>query len=121
MGNLNETPTASFIWHLFRQKSTSGGGVKGSSSHFSRSVLVNVFNLNETTRLASPHLYFATCFSQHRSSIVASAVHICVSTALRDVPMKLFIFSNCLMFLKKISICHLALYNSAIVEAASTS
>ena len=93
--------------------------MKGSFNHFSRSILVNVFNLSETTRFASAHLYFATCFNQHRSSIVASAVHICVSTALRDVPMKLFIFNNCLMLLKKISICHLALYNSAIVEAAS--
>ena len=36
-------------------------------------------------------------------------VHICVSTALRDVPMKFFIFNSCLMFLKNISIIHLAL------------
>ena len=68
-----------------------------------------MFNLSDTTRLASPHLYFTTCFSQQGSSIVDKAVHICVSTALRDVPMKLFIFNNCLMFLKNISIIHLAL------------
>jgi len=46
-----------------------------------------MFNLSDTTRLASPHLYFTTCFSQQGSSIVGKAVHICVSTALRDVPM----------------------------------
>lgn len=70
------------------------------STTFSSSIFVNVFNLSDTTRLASPHLYFAMCFSQQSSSIVDKAVHICVSTALRDVPMKLFIFNSCLMFLK---------------------
>lgn len=47
---------------------------------------MNMFNLSDTTRLASPHLYFTTCFSQQGSSIVDKAVHICVSTVLRDVP-----------------------------------
>lgn len=28
-----------------------------------------MFNLSDTTRLASPHLYFTTCFSQQGSSI----------------------------------------------------
>ncbi len=49
--------------------------------------MANVFSLSETIRLASPHLYSTKCFSQHKSSIVASAVHICISTAVRDVPL----------------------------------
>ena len=65
---------------------------------------MNVFNLSDTTRLASPHLYFAMCFNQQSSSIVDKAVHICVSTALRDVPMKLFIFNSCLIFLKNLCV-----------------
>lgn len=64
---------------------------------------MNVFNLSDTTRLAIPHLYFAMCFNQQSSSIVDKAVHICVSTALRDVSMKLFIFNSCLIFLKNFS------------------
>ncbi len=83
----NDNPAASVMWDFYVNKFTSVGGVKGSFSHFSRSVLANVFSLSGTTRLASPHLYFAMCFSQHKSSIVASAVRICISTALRDVPL----------------------------------
>jgi hypothetical protein len=44
------------------------------------------------------------CFNQQSSSIVDKAVHICVSTALRDVPMKLFIFNSCLIFLKNLCV-----------------
>ncbi len=97
----------------------SGGGVNGSLSHFSRSILVNVFNLSDTTRFANAHLYFAVCLSQHSNNIVIIAVHICISTALRVVPTKLFIRNNCLRLRKNTSICHHCLYSSAIVDAAN--
>ena len=93
--------------------------MNGSLSHFSRSIFVKVFNLSDTTRLANAHLYFAVCLSRHNNSMVIIAVHICISTALRVVPTKLLIRNNCLRLRKNISICHLSLYNSAIVDAAN--
>lgn len=35
---------------------SSGGGVNGSFSHFSRSIFVDVLRREDTTRLASTHL-----------------------------------------------------------------
>ncbi len=46
-----------------------------------------------------------------------SAVHICISTALDDVPTKLLIWKFCLRVRKKISMSHLALLRSAMVPA----
>lgn len=88
---------------------SSGGGLNGSLIHFSRSILVNVFNLRDTTRLVSPHLYLAVYLSQQSRNMVIRAVHICISTAFREVPTKLFTRNSCLRLRKKISICHLAL------------
>ena len=96
----------------------SGGVENGSSSHLKRSILVNVLSRRETTRFAKSHLYFAIRLSQHKSSMVVKAVHICVSTALGDVPMKLLMRSSSLRFRKKISISHRALYSAAMVDAA---
>jgi len=83
--------------------------VNGSSSHLVRSILVKVLRRRETTRLAIAHLYLVMCFSHVRMSIVISAVQIWISTALRVVPMKLFMRSSCLRLRKKISMSHLAL------------
>ena len=47
--------------------------------------------------------------------IVIKAVQICIITAFSLVPMNDFICSNCLMSRKKISTCHLLLYNSPMV------
>ena len=100
---MDNNPFKVFLTPIYSSPTSSGGGVNGSFNHFSSSFFVNVFNLSDTTRLASPHLYFAMCFSQQSSSIADKAVHICVSTALRDVPMKLIIFNSCLIFLKNFS------------------
>lgn len=54
----------------------SSGGVNGSSSHFWRLILVKVFNLRVTTRLANAQLYEALCFSHDKIRIVVKAVHI---------------------------------------------
>ena len=83
--------------------------MKGSSSHLLRSILVKVLSRKETTRLAIAHLYLAMCFSHVMMSMVISAVQIWISTALRVVPMKLFMRRSCLRLRKKISIFHLAL------------
>lgn len=80
--------------------------------------MVNVFSLSETTRLANAHLYLATCLSQQSMSMVARAVHICISTAFFVVPMKLLMRNSCLRLRKNTSMSHLALYSDAMVEAA---
>ena len=51
----NATPQALFLRHVYSSPTCSGGGVNGSSSHFSSSIFVNVFSQSDTTRLASPH------------------------------------------------------------------
>lgn len=99
-------------WH-------SGGGVNGLFIHWNRSIFVNVLSLSDETRFEKCHLYAACCFSTAKINIVMSAVHICISTALDDVPTKLLIWKFCLMFRKKIPTSHLALYKSAMVPAES--
>ena len=49
------------------------------------------------------HLHVACCLRTANSSIVMSVVHICISTALGDVPTKLLIWKFCLRLRKKIS------------------
>lgn len=54
-------------------------------------------------------------FNAFKMRIVIKAVQICIITAFSLVPMNDFICSNCLMSRKKISTCHLLLYNSPMV------
>ena len=55
------------------------------------SILVKVLSLIEYTKLDKCHGYLAINLRYENSNIVIRAVHICISTALRDVPTKLLI------------------------------
>ena len=61
--------------------------------------------------------YLAHAFRYFKINIVIIAVQTYIKTAFGDVPKKDFIFSSCLMSLKKISISQRALYSSPIVFA----
>ena len=56
-------------------------------------------------------------FKNDKMRYTQSAIQSCVSTALSDVPKKLFTFRFCLIHLKKSSICHRSLYKAAISVA----
>ena len=63
--------------------------MKGLLSHFSRSILVKAFSLNDTTRLPVP-----TVLAKKIVTSLLKGPYLGVSTALREVPIKLFICSN---------------------------
>lgn len=97
---------------------SSGGGENGSSSHFCRSIFVKVFRRSEDTRLEKCQSYFAVCRRYDISNMVMRAVQIWISTALREVPTKLFMCRFCFRLRKKISIIQRDLYSWAMVLAA---
>src|SRR5699024_7688076 len=89
-----------------------GGGcslANGLSSHLCKSTLTKRLSLIKATRFDKYQGYFACAFNAFRIRMVIKAVHICIITAFWLVPMKDFMCNCCLISLKKISTCHLAL------------
>ena len=87
----------------------------GLSSHSWRSIFTKRFNRINATKLERYHPNWDCAFNAFKMRIVIKAVQICIITAFSLVPMNDFICSNCLMSRKKISTCHLLLYNSPMV------
>ena len=54
-------------------------------SHFSRTILVKVFNRRETMRLASSHLYLATSLSQPITALVVWGGRLLLVSLLLDL------------------------------------
>ena len=87
----------------------------GLSSHFCKSILTKRFKRMKATKLDKYQSNFDCAFNAFRMRMVIKAVQTWIITAFSDVPINDFIWSNCFMSLKKISTCHLLLYNSAMV------
>src|SRR5690625_3319960 len=86
-------------------------------THFHRSILTKRLIRRNTTKLDMCQVCLDLFFKYRINNIVIMEHHICIRTALGEVPTKVLTRNNCLRCLKNTSMSHRALYSCEIISA----